>query len=112
MGITVSNIIPRKFAENSQTEQYRAPSNTQAIIDKFTATNTTASNVTLGVNLVVSGGSAADSNLVLDARVIAPGETYTCPELIGQILEADGFISTLCDTASALTISASARLIT
>ena len=112
MGLLVSNIIPRKFAENAQTEQYRAQSNTQVIIDKFTATNTSAGNVVFSANLVISGGSAASSNLVLDARIIASGESYLCPEIIGQILEADGYISTISDTLNALTISASARLIT
>ena len=112
MSVSVANIIPRKFAENTQTEQYRSQTNTQVIIDKFTATNISAANVVFSANLVASGGSATDSNLVLDARVIAAGESYLCPELIGQILEADGYISTLSDTASALTISASARLIT
>ena len=112
MALLVSNIIPRKFAENTQTEQYRAQSNSQVILDKFTATNTSTSNVVFSANLVRSGGSAAGSNLVLNARVIAPSESYLCPEIIGQILEADGYISTICDTSSALTISASARLIT
>ena len=112
MGLLVSNIIPRKFAENAQTEQYRVQTNTQVIIDKFTATNTSASNVEFSINLVASGGSALSSNLVLDSRIIAAGESYLCPEIIGQILEDDGYISTICDTLSALTISASARLIT
>ena len=112
MGLLISNIIPRKFAENTQAEQYRVQTNTQIIIDKFTATNTSAANIEFSVNLIASGGSAASSNLVLNGRVIAAGESYLCPEIIGQILEDDGYISTICDTLSALTISASARLIT
>jgi len=41
-----------------------------------------------------------------------PGETYLCPELVGQVLESGGFISTLAGTASALTFTASGREIT
>lgn len=111
MAVTVKNLIPRKQAESSQTTQYTA-SNCKAIIDKFTVTNTSASNVTLSVNLVASGGAAGDSNLVLKAKSIAPSETYTCPELVGQTLEASGFISTLAGAATSLTISASGREIT
>ena len=111
MAVTVKNLIPRKQAENSQTTQYTA-SNCKTIIDKFTVTNTSASNVTLSVNLVASGGSAGDSNLVLKAKSIAPSETYTCPELVGQTLESGGFISTIAGAATSLTISASGREIT
>ena len=108
MAITVKNIIPRKQAEATQTGQYIAD-NVKTIIDKFTATNTSAGNVVFSCNLIASGGSASDSNLVLDSQIILPGKTYLCPELIGQTLEDGGIISTLSDTASALTISASGR---
>lgn len=108
MGVTVKNIIPRKAAEAVQTTQYTAV-NCKTIIDKFTVTNTSAANETLSVNLVASGGAPANSNLVVDSRAVAPGETYTCPELVGQVIEAAGFISTLASGAAALTISASGR---
>lgn len=111
MTVTVKNIIPRKQAENSQTTQYTAV-NCKTIIDKFTVTNTNASNVTFSVNLVPVGGTAATANVVMNARSIAAGECYLCPELVGQTLEAGGFISTIAGTASALTISASGREIT
>lgn len=111
MTVTVKNIIPRKQAENAQTAQYTA-ANCKTIIDKFTATNTSAANATLSVNLIASGGSATNGNLVMKTRAIAPGEAYTCPELVGQVLEDGGVISTLAGTASALTISASGREIT
>lgn len=111
MTVTVKNIIPRKQAEAAQTGQYTAV-NCKAIIDKFTATNSTLSAVTFSVNLVASGGSASAQNVVLSGKSIAPGETYLCPELVGQVLESGGFISTLAGTASALTISASGREIT
>lgn len=111
MTVTVRSIIPAKQAENAQTTQYTATSAT-TIIDKMTATNTTTGNVLLSVNLVALGGSASASNLIIDERAIAPGETYVCTEIAGQVLESGGFISTLADTASALTISASGREIT
>ncbi len=111
MTVTVKNIIPRKHAENSQTDQYTAI-NCKAIIDKFTATNTSAANVTLSVNLYPASGSASAGNLVISARSIAPGETYLCPELVGQVLESGGVISTIAGAASSLVISASGREVT
>lgn len=111
MAVTVKNIIPRKQAEAVQTTQYTA-TNCKTIIDKFTVTNTSAGAVTIAVNLVASGGSASDSNLVLKAKSIQAGETYLCPELVGQTLESSGFISTIAGAATSLTISASGREIT
>ena len=111
MTVSIKVLIPAKQAENSQTAQYTA-TNCKTIIDKATVTNTSAANATLSVNLVTSGGSPGVSNLIMDERAVAPGESYTCPELVGQVLEPGGFISTLAGTASALTIRFSGREIT
>lgn len=111
MTVTVKNLIPAKQAENVQTTQYTA-SNCKAIIDKFTATNTSAANVSLSVNLVGNGSSAGASNLIVDTRVIAPDETFTFPELVGHVIESGGFISTIASAATSLTIRASGREIT
>ena len=108
MTVTVKNIIPAKQAEASQTTQYTA-TGVKCIIDKFTVTNNSASSATLSVNLIQSGGTAGDGNLILKTRTISPQETYCCPELVGQVLGYDSFISTLAGTASALTIRASGR---
>jgi len=112
MSVTVKVLIPPKQAENSQTTQYSTPASTKAVIDKFTVTNTSATAASLSVNLVTTSSSPAASNLILDARVIAPDETYTCPELVGQALESGSYISTLASAASALTIRCSGREIT
>jgi hypothetical protein len=111
MTVTVKVLISAKQAENSQTTQYTAI-NCKAIIDKFTATNTSGGNVTIGVNLVTSGGSAGAANLIVDTRSIAPDETYTFPELVGQALETGGLISTIASATTSLTIRASGREIT
>lgn len=111
MSVLVKTLIASKQAENVQTTQYTAV-NCKAIIDKFTATNTSAGNVTISVNLVTSGGSAGVTNLIVDSRSIAPDETYTFPELVGQVLESGGFISTIASAATSLTIRASGREIT
>lgn len=108
MAVTVKNIIPAKEAEAVQTTQYTA-TNCRCIIDKFTATNTSAGNETISVNLVASGDVAGAANLIVDTRSIAPDETYTFPELVGQVLDSGTFISTIASAAASLTIRASGR---
>lgn len=108
MAVTPKVLIPAKQAEAVQTAQYTANA-VKAIIDKFTVTNTSGSNVTLSVNIIPNLGSAGADNLIMDARTIAPDETYTCPELVGQVLEAGNFISTLASAATSLTIRCSGR---
>jgi len=111
MAVTPKVLIPAKQAEAAQTAQYTATA-VNAIIDKFTVTNTSANNVAMSVNLVRVLTTAGADNLVIDARTIAPDETYTCPELIGHVLEAGDFISTLASAATSLTIRCSGREIT
>jgi hypothetical protein len=108
MAVTIKNLIPAKQMEASQVTQYMAV-NCKAIIDKFTVTNTSAANAVFSANLIASGGTAGNANLIVKTRSIAPNETYTCPELVGQTLDINGFISTLAGTASALTVMASGR---
>jgi len=106
----VSNIIPAKTAENTQTTQYTS-TGVSTIIDKFTATNYSASPVTISVNLVTSAGSAGNDNLITKTKTLLASEVYTFPELVGQVLNSGDFISTIAGTASAINIRASGRVI-
>ena len=108
MTVTARTLLSAKHLENAQTTQYTANA-VRAIIDKATVTNTSAANVALSVNIVPASGSVADSNLIIDAKTIFPGETYTCPELVGQVLEPGAFVSTLAGAATALTMRISGR---
>jgi hypothetical protein len=111
MTVTVKVLIPAKTAENSQTTQYTATGVT-TIIDKFTATNYSASAATISVNLVNPSGSAGNDNLIVKTKTLQASETYTFPELVGQDLAPGGFISTIAGTASAINIRASGREVT
>jgi hypothetical protein len=110
MAVTISNIIPAKTAESSQTTQYTS-NGVQTIIDKFTATNYSAVAATISVNLITAAGSATDSNLIVKAKTLQPSETYTFPELVGHVLPNNGFISTIAGTATSINIRASGRLV-
>ena len=111
MSVTVKVLIPAKTAENSQTTQYTATGVT-TIIDKFTATNYSATAATISVNLVTAAGSAGNDNLIVKTKTLQASETYTFPEIVGQVLSPGAFISTIAGTASAINIRASGREVT
>lgn len=110
MAVSISNIIPAKTAENTQTTQYTS-NGVQTIIDKFTATNYNSTAATISVNLVTAAGSPGNDNLIVKTKTLQPSETYTFPELVGHVLPVGGFISTIAGTASAINIRASGRLV-
>lgn len=107
MTVTAKCLLESKYAENAQTTQYTA-SGVRTIIDKFTGYNGTAGAVTLTVNLVASGGTAGAANAKV-SKSLAAGETYTFPEMTGQVLNAGDFISTLAGAATSIVIRISGR---
>lgn len=109
MTVIARTLLEAKQAEGVQTTQYTAPASTRTIIDKMTATNTTAGAVTLSVNLVASGGAAAAGNLIVSAQSIAAGTSYLLPEVVGHILNPGDFVSTLAGAAASITIRISGR---
>ena len=108
MTVTVKNIVPAVIAAASQTTQYTAV-NVTTIIDKFTATNYSASAATISVNLVTNGDTSGNQNLITKTKTLQPAEVYTFPELVGQVLNAGGFISTIAGTAASINIRVSGR---
>jgi hypothetical protein len=110
MAVYVRVLIPSKTAEAVQTTQYTSTAVT-TIIDKFTATNYSASAATLSVNIVASLDNPTNANLVVKTVSIQPGQTYLFPELIGHVLLNGGYISTIAGTATAINIRASGRTI-
>jgi hypothetical protein len=62
--------------------------------------------------LVTVSGTAGDANLVTKVKTLQPSEVYTFPEIVGQVLRAGDFISTIAGTATAINIRASGREVT
>ena len=112
MAVNVRVIVSPIQLAASNTAQYTTPLGVKTIIDKATITNTDVANRTFSVNLVPSGGSASNTNLVIDTKSVAPDETYLCPELVGQVLTAGEFISTIASNANSLTLRISGREVT
>lgn len=116
MTTTVLNIIPAKYVEATPTPQYTvsAPeANTvRTIIDAFVVTNTGTAAALFSCYLVINNGSEGNDNLFINEQRIEPGESYLCPEVIGQALEDGGFIVTNTNVVGTLTMRATGRLIT
>ena len=108
MTVTVKVLVPGKIVEAAQTTQYTA-NNVTTIIDKFTATNYSATAAAISVNLVTVAGSAGNLNLISKTKTLQPAEVYTFPELVGQVLNPGDFISTLAGTATAINMRVSGR---
>ena len=109
MTVVWKGLVEGVVAAAANTTQYTAPANTRTIIDKMTATNTTAGAVTLTVNLVASAGAASAANTVMSAQSIAAGTTYTCPEVAGHVLNPGGFLSTNAGAAASISVRVSGR---
>ena len=110
MTIVVNVLIPAKIAEATQTTQYTS-NGLKTIIDKFTATNYSGSAATISVNLVTSADTSGNQNLITKTKTLQPSEVYTFPEIVGQVLNAGDFISTIAGTATSINIRASGRQI-
>jgi hypothetical protein len=109
MAVTAMNLIEAKYASNSDTTEYTAPTGTRTIIDKFTATNVDASARTISINIVSSGGSVGSSNLIMKTTSISAGDTYDFTEIQNQILNEGDSISCVASAGSAIVIRASGR---
>ena len=101
MAVNFAVLIPSKSLESATTTQYTATGKV-AMIDKFIVTNFSGAAAVFTVWLVPSGGAAANANVVIYSRSIAIGETYLCPELVGQLILPGGFIATNVATGTPL----------
>lgn len=112
MSVQAKCIIEPLQVTNAEVTQYTTPGSTRTIIDKFTGTNTTGGAVTLTVKLVPNAGAAGAGNTIVSAKSLAAGECYTFPEIVGHVLNAGDFISTLAGAAASITVRASGREVT
>lgn len=89
----------------TDTTVYTCPANTQARVIKCTATNDTTTVTTLSAHKVESGGSVGVDRLIMNSKSIGNKETYECPEVVGQVLEAGDIISMIAGVAAQITIA-------
>jgi len=87
----------------ADTTLYTCPTSTTARVLKCTVTNDTTTAQTISFHKVESGGAVGVDKLILNAKVIGNKETYGCPDVVGQVLEAGDFISGIAGGADQLT---------
>jgi len=80
----------------------------QTIVQSMNLVNTTGAAVNCNVNIIPNGGTLATSNRIISTKSIAAGETYTCPEAVGMVVQAGGSIEAL---GAGVTIIASGTLV-
>jgi hypothetical protein len=86
MAVGQKNIVPGLVLA-AVASVHAAPASTRERICNATLTNDTAAVIVCTVHIVTSGGTANSANKKIASYPLAPGETYTCPELIGRVLE-------------------------
>jgi len=104
MPVTLKNAYMAQIAL-TDTTLYTCPANTAARVLKCTVTNDTTTATTISFNKVPSGGSVAVTNLIMNLRPIGGLETYECPEVVGQVLDAADLLSAIAGVADQLTVA-------
>ena len=98
-------IAPQQITDSAAT--YYTATRVTGRVDSMTATNTDTAAHTLTVHIVPSAGSASAGNRIISAKSIMPGETYSCFEMVGQVIPSGSFIQALSDAGSVITLTAS-----
>lgn len=111
MTVTVKKLVSSQQLTNANATYYTA-TNCKAIIDKCTLVNTTAGAITVTLDVVDSAGTAGVTERLLSAKSIAAGEAYTCPEIVGHMLESGDTLQGLASASTSITIRVSGREIT
>lgn len=102
--IQKSLIAPQQLTASAAT--YYTSTGVRTRVDKLSISNPTGTARDVTIYLVPSGGSAGDSTTITKTKTVASLETWNCPDMVGQILEAGGTIQALASAVTALTISA------
>jgi len=89
----------------ADTTLYTVPANTTARVLKCTVTNDTTTVVTISFNKRPAGVAAAVTNLIMNLKSISSRETYECPEVVGQVLDATDVLSAIASVAAQLTVA-------
>lgn len=86
---------------------YTAPTVKASLIRQLVATNTTATNRTVTVYLVPSGGTAGAANELIITRIVPANDSIILWEALNQALATGGTIQALADAGTAVTLSGS-----
>ena len=101
----VQLVAPQQVG-NADASVYSAPANTTAKIGRAVFCNTSGSALTITAG-ITGGGALTSATTLISARPIAPGESYTCPELAGAVIPAGSQLHAYASAATSVTFTAS-----
>lgn len=111
MTVTSKCLVQGKRVEDSTTIQYTSTS-VKTILDGVVVSNPEATPATLTAWLVPSGGTATNANQFVNAKPIAAGDTYLCPELVGRRMDAGDTLHMKASIATTLSVRVDGRVVT
>jgi len=103
MGATLQRGYTAQLAAASAA-LYTCPTGTRARVLKCTATNDTTTAVTFNIYLVPSGSGEGVTNLLINTKTLGDKDSYTCPEVVGHVLEPGDAIEGVASVADQVTI--------
>lgn len=110
MAVTTAKLVQTKFVEGAEATQFTATSVT--IIDAVTLVNTGTAAALVSLGIVPDGGTAASSNRLVFSHAIRANESFLCPEIVGQVMNANEFLSGISSVSDSVTLMVSGRVIT
>lgn len=95
MSTTAKRFVPGSVMTATAATYYTAPTATKGVIKAAAIVNTSAAAVQATVHIVPAAGTVGAATTVIGGRPVAPLESYPCPELINQVLEAGDTLQAL-----------------
>ena len=111
MAITIVPLITPQQVANATTT-YLTATKVSYRVDKLTVTNPTATAATITLYLVPTAGAAGDSTTISKTKSVGAGETWNCPDFVGQVLGDGTTLQAVASAAATLTLSAAGVRIT
>lgn len=111
MAVVAKALVEGQIIPNSDTTVYTCPLSVTTILDKVTSANYDSVARVQTISIVASGAAVGNAYYVAK-KTLAAAETYTWPEVVGQILNSGDYISVISSNNTGVNIRISGREIT
>lgn len=111
MTVTAKVLAEGQIVPNADTTIYTSPLSATTIIDKITCANYDTVPRTVTISIVAAGQSVGNAYYIAK-RTLAAKETYIWPEVVGQILGPEDYVSIIASNATGVNVRMSGREIT
>lgn len=112
MARLVKQIIPPQQLGGGIAIVYTVPQNRDTVITRISLANTTGIDRFVNLWLVPNGSTALFENQILFETFIAAGETFSPPDVEGQVIPTQSTIQAQAEVGAAITIIGSGNEIT